>query len=52
MRPEKKFWKEIKNKTPNVNWTRIGSWASPGVPDLVGVFKDLDTNKGIQFWIE
>ena len=52
MRPEKKFWQEIKNKTPNVNWTRIESWSSPGVPDLFGVFKDLDTNKGIQFWIE
>ena len=52
MRPEKKFWQEIKNKTPNVNWTRIESWASPGVPDLFGVFKDLNTNKGVQFWIE
>tara|TARA_R100001530_G_scaffold130114_1_gene100833 strand:+ start:3316 stop:3741 length:426 start_codon:yes stop_codon:yes gene_type:complete len=52
MRPEKKFWKEIKNKTPNVNWTRIESWSSPGVPDLFGVFKDLKTNKGFQFWIE
>lgn len=52
MRPEKKFWKEIKNKTPNVNWTRIESWASPGVPDLFGVFKDLKTNKGFQFWLE
>ena len=52
MRPEKKFWKEIKNKTSNVNWTRIESWASPGVPDLFGVFKDLTTNKGVQFWIE
>ena len=52
MRPEKKFWKEIKSKTPNVNWTRIESWSSPGVPDLFGVFKDLKTNKGFQFWIE
>ena len=52
MRPDKKFWKEIKNKTPNVNWTRIESWASPGVPDLFGVFKDLKTNKGFQFWLE
>lgn len=52
MRPEKKFWKEIKNKTPNVNWTRIESWASPGVPDLFGVFKDLSTKNGFQFWLE
>ena len=29
-----------------LSWTRIESWASPGVPDLFGVFKDLDTNKG------
>jgi hypothetical protein len=52
MRPEKKFWKEIKNKTPNVNWTRIESWASPGVPDLFGVFKHFKTKKGIQVWVE
>jgi len=52
MRPEKKFWQEIKNKTSNVNWTRIESWASPGVPDLFGVFKGLSTKKGIQFWAE
>ena len=52
MRPEKKFWQEIKNKTSNVNWTRIESWASPGVPDLFGVFKGLSTKKGIQFWVE
>ena len=52
MRPEKKFWQEIKKKTPNVNWTRIESWSSPGVPDLFGVFKDNQTNEGYQFWFE
>jgi len=52
VRPEKKFWQEIKNKMSNVNWTRIESWASPGVPDLFGVFKGLDNKKGIQFWVE
>tara|TARA_A100000171_G_scaffold32996_1_gene31363 strand:- start:437 stop:877 length:441 start_codon:yes stop_codon:yes gene_type:complete len=52
MRPEKKFWKEIKSKTSNVNWTRIESWASPGVPDLFGVFKKKTSKTGFQFWIE
>ena len=52
MRPEKKFWQEIKKKTPNVNWTRIESWSSPGVPDLFGVFRDNQTNEGYQFWFE
>lgn len=52
MRPEKKFWKKIKAKTSNVNWTRIESWSSPGVPDLFGVFKKKGSKKGFQFWAE
>ena len=52
MRPEKKFWKELKARTPNVNWTRIESWSSPGVPDLFGVFWDSAAKCGVQFWVE
>ena len=36
MRPETKFWKLIKKNTPKIQWTRLESWASFGVPDLVG----------------
>ena len=36
MKPESKFWKLIKNNTPKIQWTRLESWASFGVPDLVG----------------
>ena len=52
MRPEKKFWQQLKVKTPNVNWTRIESWSSPGVPDLFGVFWDSAAKCGVQFWVE
>ena len=36
MKPESKFWKLIKKNTPKIQWTRLESWASFGVPDLVG----------------
>ena len=36
MKPESKFWKSIKKNTPQIQWTRLESWASFGVPDLVG----------------
>lgn len=36
MKPESKFWKEVKKNTPNILWTRLESWASFGVPDLLG----------------
>ena len=36
MKPESKFWKLIKKKTPKIQWTRLESWASFGVPDLLG----------------
>jgi hypothetical protein len=36
MKPESKFWKKIKKNTPNIMWTRLESWASFGVPDLLG----------------
>ena len=36
MKPESKFWKLIKKITPKLQWTRLESWASFGVPDLLG----------------
>ena len=33
---ESKFWQLVKKKTPKIQWTRLESWASFGVPDLLG----------------
>jgi len=46
MKPESKLWQSIKKNMPGVFWTRIESWALPGVPDCYGC-KD-----GIMFWLE
>jgi len=36
VKPETKFWQKVKKNTPKINWTRLESWASFGVPDLLG----------------
>ena len=36
MKPESKLWKLIKKNTPKIQWTRLESWSSFGVPDLLG----------------
>jgi len=36
MKPESKLWRKIKNNTPKISWTRLESWSSYGVPDLLG----------------
>jgi hypothetical protein len=36
VKQESKFWKLIKKNTPKIQWTRLESWASFGVPDLLG----------------
>jgi len=36
VKPESKFWQEIKKNTPRIKWTRLETWATPGVPDLLG----------------
>ena len=46
MKPESKFWKQIKENLPNIHWTRFENWATPGVPDCYGI------QDGISFWIE
>jgi|TARA_R110002020_G_scaffold52017_2_gene146702 hypothetical protein len=46
MKPESKLWREVKENLPNIFWTRFENWASPGVPDVLGI-KD-----GIPFFVE
>ena len=36
MKKESKLWQLVKKKTPKIQWTRLESWASYGVPDLLG----------------
>lgn len=46
-KPESKFsQKLVKATSDKVHWTRIESWALPGVPDLHGCYG------GVTFWIE
>jgi len=46
VKPESKFWKDLKENCPDIFWTRQENWAMPGVPDVYGI-KD-----GIPFWVE
>ena len=36
MKAESKLWHLLKKNTPKIDWTRLESWASFGVPDLLG----------------
>ena len=36
MKSESKLYKKFKQNTPKILWTRLESWASFGVPDLLG----------------
>lgn len=36
LKPESKLWQEVKKNLPKITWTRLESWASLGVPDLLG----------------
>ena len=35
MKPESKFWNEVRKNLPEISFTRLESWASAGVPDLL-----------------
>ena len=35
MRPESKFWHEVKKNITEISFTRLESWASAGLPDLL-----------------
>jgi hypothetical protein len=54
---ESTFWKNVKSITPNIFWTRIETYGTPGIPDLLGVFISKKCNKAkgveeraIYFW--
>jgi len=47
---ESTFWKNIKEITPNIYWTRIETYGTPGIPDLLGVL--VREPKNISFWCE
>jgi hypothetical protein len=36
VKPESKLYQKFKKNTPSILWTRLESWASYGVPDLLG----------------
>ena len=35
MKPESKFWQEVKQNITGISFTRLETWASAGVPDLL-----------------
>tara|TARA_S200002703_G_scaffold148569_1_gene145402 strand:- start:362 stop:730 length:369 start_codon:yes stop_codon:yes gene_type:complete len=40
VKPERKFWLELKKTTPQITWTRLENLALPGVPDVLGYNKN------------
>ena len=36
MKPETKFWHELKKRTRSISWIRIENLSVPGTPDLLG----------------
>ena len=49
---ESTFWKNVKSITPNIFWTRIETYGTPGIPDLLGVFVSKELKRNISFWCE
>ena len=47
MKPERKLWHDLKQKTPNISWTRIENSVCFGTPDLLGY-----NNSGTFFTVE
>ena len=45
--PEKNFWQEIRKKLKHYQWLRLESFATQGVPDLLGT-----TKEGLLFTVE
>jgi hypothetical protein len=46
VKPESKFWKQIKENLPDIHWTRLENRIGQGIPDCYGI-KD-----GISVWLE
>ena len=47
VKPETKFWHELKRITPQITWTRLENSSVFGTPDLLG-----DNNSGHFFTVE
>ena len=47
MKPETKFWHEVKRKITSISWIRIENISIPGTPDLLGY-----NNHGTFFTVE
>lgn len=47
-KPESKLWHKLREGTQDLGvfWTRLESWATPGIPDLHGIID------GTSFWLE
>ena len=39
MKPESKLWQMVRKNLPDIHWTRLESWAMPGVPDCYGILE-------------
>jgi hypothetical protein len=53
LKPESKFWQEVKKNIKDISFTRLESWASAGVPDLLcynknGVFFTVELKVAIK----
>ena len=46
MKPESKLWQLVKKNITSIHWTRLESWAMPGVPDVYGI------QNGISVFVE
>jgi penicillin-binding protein-related factor A (putative recombinase) len=46
MKPESKLWQLVKKNITSIHWTRLESWAMPGVPDVYGI------HNGISVFVE
>ena len=49
---ESTFWKNVKSITPNIYWTRIETYGTPGIPDLMGVCLSPKLKRNVSFWCE
>jgi len=49
---ESTFWKNIKSITPNIFWTRMETYGTPGIPDLLGVCLSPKLKRNVSFWCE
>ena len=46
MKPESKFWKQVKENLSEIHWTRLENRIGQGIPDCYGI------SAGISVWLE